>query len=312
MTETVVEAKGLTKYYGAKAAVDGLSFSIPRGIVYALVGRNGAGKTTAMQTLLGFLVPTRGTSSVFGCDSQSLTPEIRSRVGYVAEGHHLYGWMRIRDLARFSGRTHPRWSQKAFRSMMGYFELGEDQRIRSLSNGQRAQVSLAATLACGPELLVMDDPTLGVDAAVRRDFLRGVVDLVTREGRTVLFSTHDLGDVEQIADRVGIMDEGVLRTEATVDELKANVVTYHLTFDGDVPGSAALPRLVDSLVVGNEMTVTVVGPGPDIDDALEKLDTRSCERIDTSLEDIFVHYTAGRRQRRLSFTDLDADGEEQE
>ena len=304
MSDTVVQVEGLTKYFGARAALDSLTFSVRKGEVYALIGRNGAGKTTAIRMMLGFLEPTRGKSTLFGCDSQALTPEIRERVGYLAEGHHLYGWMRIRQLARFTSDTHPRWNESRFRGFMEYFDLDTSQRIRSLSNGERAQVSLSVALACDPELLIMDDPTLGVDAATRRDFLRGIVDLVSREQRTVLLTTHILSDVERVADRIGIIDKAVLRADLTVDELKANLAKYQLRFDGEVPREAAIPRAVYQLVCGDELTVTVVKPGPDVADALDKLGAQSCEPMEMSLEDAFIDYTSGGRIRRASFGEL--------
>lgn len=304
MSDTVVQVEGLTKYFGARAALDSLTFSVRKGEVYALIGRNGAGKTTAIRMMLGFLEPTRGKSTLFGCDSQALTPEIRERVGYLAEGHHLYGWMRIRQLARFTSDTHPRWNESRFRGFMDYFDLDTSQRIRSLSNGERAQVSLSVALACDPELLIMDDPTLGVDAATRRDFLRGIVDIVSREQRTVLFSTHILADVERIADRVGIIDRGILRADVPLAEFKSGLAKYHLTFDGSVPPDIAVPRSVHQLVLDRELTVTVARPGPDTEEALRQLGAGSCDPVEMSLEDAFVDYTSGGRVQRVPFGDV--------
>lgn len=183
MSDVVVEARGLTRYFNGKAVVDQVSFKVRSGEVFAMLGRNGAGKTTLLRMLLGLLPPTRGEASVLGDDSQRLTPATRERVGFLAEGHHLYAWMRIGHLAEFTRQTHPRFDQERFTDFLDYFALDPKQKTRSLSNGQRAQVSLSLCLACEPDLLIMDDPTLGVDPGVRRDFLRGVVDLVTDEKR---------------------------------------------------------------------------------------------------------------------------------
>jgi ABC-2 type transport system ATP-binding protein len=300
MSESAVEVRGITKYYGAKAAVYDVSFAARRGEVYALVGPNGAGKTTIMRMLLGMLEPTRGGAALLGCDCRALTPQVRERVGYLAEGHHLYGWMRIGQLAEFGRETHPRWNGELFAGFLEYFRLEPEQKIRSLSNGQRAQVSLAAALACEPELLIMDDPTLGVDAAVRREFLRGVVDLVAREGRTVIFSSHILSDVERVADRIGVLVEGVLRADLSLDEFKASVVRYHLTFAETVPAKLDVPRTVSVTVSGREVELTAVRPGEDTEAALKGLGAASCEQVEMSLEDAFVDYTSG-RERRVPF-----------
>ena len=304
MTETIIEAAGVTKYFGAREVLNQLSFSVRKGEVYALLGRNGVGKTTAIQMVLGFLTPTRGSTSIFGHDSQALSPECRSRIGYLAEGHHLYGWMRVDDLARFTGNTHPRWNGDRFRAFVDYFGLDGNQRVHSLSNGERAQVSLSTALACDPEVLVMDDPTLGVDPATRRDFLRGIVDLVSREQRTVLFTTHILSDVERIADRIGIIDQGALRVDATLDEFRSSLVRYHLVFDGEPPEELKIPRMVSLLALDQEVSVTVVRPGPDTEEALGELGARNCEPVEMSLEDAFVDYTSGGRARRGSFAEI--------
>jgi ABC-2 type transport system ATP-binding protein len=298
MSEPVVEVRGITRYFGTKAAVYDVSFAARRGEVFALLGPNGAGKTTVMRMLLGMLEPTRGSASLFGCDSRALTPEFRARVGYLAEGHHLYGWMRIGRLAEFTRGTHPRWNGKLFDRFLDYFRLQPEQRIRSLSNGQRAQVSLAVALACDPELLIMDDPTLGVDAAVRREFLRGVVDLVGREGRTVIFSSHVLADVERVADRIAILVDGVLRADLELQSFKDSLVRYHLTFESEAPASPEVPRTVSVTRSGRSLEITVVRPDDAVRAALEALGPSSCETVEMSLEDAFVDYVHPSRSVR--------------
>ncbi len=165
-----IRTSGLTRYFGHKAALRGLTLDIPRGQVTALVGHNGAGKTTLIRMLLGLLPPTRGRSELLGHDSQSLTPEVRTRVGYLAEGHFLWGWMRVRDTARLQRETFPRWDQPLFDAMLKFFGVTPDARVRQISRGQRAGVSLAMTLATDPELLILDDPSMGLDPVARRAF----------------------------------------------------------------------------------------------------------------------------------------------
>jgi ABC-2 type transport system ATP-binding protein len=146
----------------------------------------------------------------------------------------------------------------------------------------------------------MDDPTLGLDAGTRRDFLRGVVDLVGREGRTVIISTHILSDVERVADRIGILIDGVLRTDVTIEEFKRSLTKYHLTFEGEVPQDFSIPRAVSITVLGRDVHITVVGAGPDVTEALDHLGAATCEPLDLSLEDAFIEYTAG-GERRIPF-----------
>jgi len=207
MSEMVLQTEGLTKYYGGKLALDHFTIRIPRGCICGFVGRNGSGKTTAIKLLLGFLNPTAGSSQVLGCNSQQLTPAIRQRIGYVSEGHRLIRWMTIAEIAKFQRAFFPgQWDIKLFWDMIEYFDLSKKQKIKYLSNGQRAQVSLALALAPNPELLIMDDPTLGLDAAIRRQFLEGMIGLIMWQGRTIFFSSHILGDVERVADRIVARD----------------------------------------------------------------------------------------------------------
>jgi ABC-2 type transport system ATP-binding protein len=231
MAETVLETHGLTKYYGGRLALDHLDLQIPPGCICGFVGRNGAGKTTAIKLMLGLLNPTAGSSSLLGCDSQQLTPAIRQRIGYVTEGHHLFRWMTIGGIERFQRAFFPKkWDNKFFADMIEYFRLSRKQKIKHLSNGQRAQVSLALALAPNPELLIMDDPTLGLDAAIRRQFLEGMIELIMRQGRTILFSSHILGDVERVADRIAVIDKGVLRANCSLEQFRKAVKKVIVTF----------------------------------------------------------------------------------
>ena len=158
----------------------------------------------------------------------SLPPAVRERIGYLAEGHHLYPNMRINEHRNFVRRFYPRWSDTDFQKLMGYFELDQRSKIKHLSRGQQAQVALALTLAPAPELLIMDDPTLGLDPAVRREFLESMITLIQQEGRTVLFSSHILSDVERVADRIGIIEAGTLLVDCPATELKELVKKVRL------------------------------------------------------------------------------------
>lgn len=301
MNDAIIEVRDLCKYFGRNEVIRDLSFSVHQGEIFAFLGRNGTGKTTTIQILLGMLEPTRGSCSIFGCDSRHLTPAVRQRIGYLAEAHHLPEWMQIGQLASFTAETHPLWDARQFTVFLDYFGLDMKSRIGALSLGQRAQTYLSLTLACGPEVLIMDDPTLGVDAIVRRDFLRGMVDLVATRGRTVLISTHNLADVEHVADRIAIIDGGTIRVLASLAAFKENVVKYHMAFAREAPDRISVPRAVDVLRLDKDLTVTVVRPGPDVDEALSHLGAATTERVNISLEDAFVDYTGGGRQRRVSF-----------
>jgi len=301
MAEIVLETKGLTKYYGAGIALDHLDVRIPRGCICGFLGRNGAGKTTAIKLMLGLLEPTAGSAHLLGCDSTALPPAVRQRIGYVTEGHRLFRWMTIARLEKFQQAFFPKqWDGKFFADMIEYFELSKKQKIKHLSNGQRAQVSLALALAPNPELLIMDDPTLGLDAAIRRQFLEGMIELITRQGRTVLFSSHILADVERVADRVVVIDKGVLRADCSLEEFRTSVRKVVLHFDNSVPADVELEGLLHCRRSERQLELTLVG----VDDAevaawADRAGTERFDFVEMNLEDQFIEFTSPPHRKRL-------------
>ena len=191
--------------------------------VYGLLGRNGSGKSTAIKMMLGMVHPDSGRVELFGEDGFRLKPQTRARIAYLAEGHPLYRWMTIGETVRFTRAFSPTWSDALLGQILDHFWLSPRARIRRLSGGERAQVSLALAVAADPELLILDDPTLGLDTVVRRDFLESLIQIIQRRGRTILFSSHILGDVERVADRIGILVDGVLRGDCPTDHFKDSI-----------------------------------------------------------------------------------------
>jgi len=301
MNEIVLETNGLTKYYGTALAVDHLDLKVPAGCICGFVGRNGAGKTTAIKLMLGLLGPTAGSSRLLGCDSTALTPEIRQRIGYVTEGHRLFRWMTIGNLERFQRAFFPdQWDGKLFADMIEYFELSRKKKIKHISNGQRAQVSLALALAPKPELLIMDDPTLGLDAAIRRQFLEGMIELIMRQGRTVLFSSHILADVERVADRIAVIDKGRLRANCSLEEFRSAVKKAIFTFAESVPTEIDIEGLLHCRRSENQLELTLVGTEDEIIAQWAK--SAGAEEIQTpkmNLEDQFIEFTAPANRKKL-------------
>ncbi len=301
MVETVLKTKGLTKYYGSRLAVDHLDLEIPRGCICGFVGRNGAGKTTAIKLMLGLLNPTTGTSQLLGCDSAELTPAIRQRIGYVTEGHRLFSWMTIAGIEKFQRAFFPnQWDDKFFSDMIEYFSLSKKQKIKHLSNGQRAQVSLALTLAPNPELLIMDDPTLGLDAAIRRQFLEGMIELIMRQGRTVLFSSHILGDVERVSDRIVVIDKGVLRANCNLEQFRKAVKKVMVRFEESVPDTVDIDGLLHCRRNEKELELILIGTDDEkISDWASKTKASEFSIIKMNLEDQFIEFTAPANHKRL-------------
>ncbi len=295
MADAIV-TRGLTKYYGDKPVVRSLGLRVPAGCVYGFLGRNGAGKSTTIKMLLGMVQPDRGTVELLGQPVERLTTEVRRRIAYLAEGHPLYPWMTVGQAVDFTRSFYPSWNQPLLEGILDHFELARSAKLRRLSNGQRAQVSLALAIAPDPELLVLDDPTLGLDTVVRRDFLESLIEIIQRQGRTILFSSHVLGDVERVADRIGVLVDGVLRVDCPTEHFKQSVRKVVLAFHGTPPPLPALPGLIGSRQVGPRTELTVVGWTPAQRAAVEALAPVSVEVVELNLEDAFIEYTRGPRR----------------
>jgi ABC-2 type transport system ATP-binding protein len=221
MNDPVIEVTDLTRHFGTKTALRSVSLSMPRGAVYGLVGANGAGKTTLIKHILGLLRPQSGTVRVFGRDPVADPVGVLSRVGYLSEEPDLPGWMRIDEFMRYTSAFHPDWDDAFAQKLQQEFRLDPVVKVGNLSKGQRARAGLVAALAFRPDLLLLDEPSSGLDPIVRRDILEAIMRTVADEGRTVLFSSHLLDEVERVADHVTMISHGRIVQSAPLNELKA-------------------------------------------------------------------------------------------
>lgn len=295
MTDAIV-TRGLTRYYGRKKVVDSLDLHVPEGSVYGLLGRNGSGKSTTIKMLLGLVRPDRGSAQLLGEDSSALSPAVKARIAYLAEGHPFLKWMTVEEAIRFTRSFYPHWNGELLNQILDHFALPRRSKIRRLSHGQRAQVSLALAVAPDPELLILDDPTLGLDTVVRRDFLESLIQIIQRQGRTILISSHILADVERVADRIGILVDGVLRVDCPTDYFKTSLRKLVLEFAAEPPAFPACEGLVGSWRVGSRLEVVIVGYGPLHERLIESLEPVAVEALELNLEDAFIEYTRGPRR----------------
>ncbi|MDA1050696.1 MAG: ABC transporter ATP-binding protein [Planctomycetota bacterium] len=284
-----IRTRELTRYFGHNAALRSLTLDVPRGQVTALIGHNGAGKTTLIRLLLGLLPPTRGRAELLGCDSRSLTPEVRARVGYLAEGHFLWGWMKARDAARLQRETFPRWDQHLFDSMLKFFGVASNARVGQISRGQRAGVSLAMTLATDPELLVLDDPSMGLDPVARRALVEGLLAFARRDDRTILVCTHLLDDVERLADRIAIVSHGRLLVDSGLSEFRERVCGWTLDAEFGAQQAAQIPGLIDSRQTRERTHLVVADPDLETEAAIQRI-SGTARREELTLEDAVLAY----------------------
>ncbi|MBX2802434.1 MAG: ABC transporter ATP-binding protein [Myxococcales bacterium] len=234
MSHWAVETRGLQIAFGRRRVITDLQLRVPTGVVYGLLGRNGAGKTTTLRMLLGILRPDEGELVFDGASLRRGTPKTRQRIGYVSQQQHFYPWMRVRRLGRFVGSFYPTWRDELFEELLGELAIEPAQRVGELSGGTRMKLALALALAHEPPLLILDEPTAGVDPVTRREILDHLRRLVDRQGRTVLFSTHHVSEIEDIGDEVGILHEGRIFWQGPVAKLTEHVREVH----GPVPEGA--------------------------------------------------------------------------
>jgi ABC-2 type transport system ATP-binding protein len=235
----VIKTYGLTKMFGRTAAVNKLDLEVPAGAVFALLGDNGAGKSTTIRMLTGLLPPDAGSATILGQDCWTKAVELRHKVGYVPERPKFYDWMTVAEIGWFTAGFHAAGFLPRYEKWVAQFKLRGNAKLKNLSKGEYAKVGLALALAPDPDVLILDEPTSGLDLKVRREFLQSMVGLAG-EGRTVLISSHQIAEVERVASHAAFLSKGRLLLAATMDELKARIVRYRLRFEGEAPDPARL------------------------------------------------------------------------
>ena len=217
----VISLANVSRRFGEHQALDDVSLHVPRGGVFGLVGANGAGKTTLIRHILGLLEPDSGTVRVFDLDPAAESVEVLRRIGYLSETRDLPGSMTVGELLRYTRAFHPGWDPAFAESLREQFGLNPDARVKHLSQGQLAKAGLIVALAYRPELLLLDEPSSGLDPVVRRDILEAIIRTVADEGRTVLFSSHLLDEIERVADHVAMIHGGRIALSGRLEDVKA-------------------------------------------------------------------------------------------
>jgi ABC-2 type transport system ATP-binding protein len=295
--EFAVEVSGLSKMFRKTAAVNGLDLQIKKGTIFGFIGPNGAGKTTTIKMLMGLLKPDGGKATVLGLDPQKDFEAIKQRVGYVPEQHLEYRWMKVREVIKFCRTFYEKWNDEMCGQLMEQFKLKGDDKVKWLSKGMLAKLSLLLAVSHEPELLLLDEPTGGLDPLIREEFLDGVVRTASGEHQTVFFSSHTISDVQRFADTVGIINEGQLLCHKPVDLFLEKTKRIRLLVEGGTLPHELTKGAVYHYIDGRECVVTVddFEPGtPAKFDACSGV--KVIEVVDVGLEDILKDYIRGRRQ----------------
>ena len=288
MSENILEIQSLRRQFGETIALDGVSLTVPKGGVFGLIGGNGAGKTTLIKHTLGLLKAQSGSVRVFGLDPVADPVGTLGRIGYLSENRELFDWMRVHQIISYTAAFYPSWDPVYAERLRRDFDLDPMANIKTLSRGQRARTGLLLALAHRPDLLILDEPSSGLDPVVRRDILGAIIRTIADEGRTVLFSSHLLDEVERVADHIAILHQGKIHLSAPMDRvmLDHKRVQFRLPVVVDtVPGNGIWLQAEGS---GKDWSVVTVASTEAIQEATVAMGAliQSIEPI--SLEDIFV------------------------
>jgi ABC-2 type transport system ATP-binding protein len=256
----IIETKNLTRRFGRMEAVHGLDLAVPAGSVFALLGPNGAGKTTTLKMLMNLLVPTAGSAQVLGVDSRRLGERELAQIGYVSENQQLPLWMTVRQLLDYCRPFYPTWDAALEQTLLARFDLPLERKLAQLSRGMTMKAALLSSLAYRPKLLVLDEPFSGLDALVRDEFIKGVLEVSGAGEWTVLISSHDIEEVERLADHVAMIEAGRLRLSEPTEALQGRFRRVEVTGapDGAEPGrgwlewerAGALTKFVETNYAG--------------------------------------------------------------
>jgi ABC-2 type transport system ATP-binding protein len=239
----IIEIEGLTRRFGKTEAVNQLTLQVPEGAIYAFLGPNGAGKSTTIQTLLNLLRPTSGTARVFGVETTAFGPAELAQIGYVSENQKLPEAMTVAEFLAWCKPMYPTWDDAFCADLLARFELPPDRKLKNLSRGMKMKAALLASIAYRPRLLILDEPFSGLDPLMRDEFIRGILELSEQEKWTVFVSSHDIDEVERLADWVGILNQGKLYLSEASESLQRRFRRVEFTVaEENRKLPAALPR----------------------------------------------------------------------
>lgn len=292
--EYVVECNNLTHYYGKRLIYEDMSFKIKKGSIFGLLGKNGTGKTTTINILNGYLKPKSGQCLIFGEDSQSLSPQAKARMGFLMEGHIQYNFMNISQIEKFYSSFYPRWKKEPYYELMEKLEVESYQKISTMSCGQRSQVALGLILAQDPDLMVLDDYSMGLDAGYRRLFLDYLKEYATAENKTIFITSHIIQDLEDFIKDIVVLDYRSVLLSTTVNDFKNNFKQFKFTLKTEqVPEIPKGPVITNFEIIKKRGVIYSFKELNEVRRHLQelKIPFENLEQAPMSLEDAFIGLT---------------------
>lgn len=244
MSTNCIETHNLSKHFGHKKAVNKLELAIPSGGIHAIVGSNGAGKSTLFRMLLGVETPTSGSAFVLGENCMDLSASTRARIAYVNEEHTLPMWMKVKDLLHMQKYFYPNWNEQVYRSVVGYFDVDISQKVSGLSRGERAGLNLAMVMAQQCEVLILDEPTLGLDVVAKQSFLEAILFSEFELNSTIIYCSHQMEEIERVAENLIVLEKGRLENNSPPEDFVNRISNYIVHFDGVKPDSSQFSGLL--------------------------------------------------------------------
>jgi ABC-2 type transport system ATP-binding protein len=299
MTESAITIEGLHFSYGSKQVLKGVDLEVPKGSIFGFLGRNGTGKTTTIKTMLGLQKPLKGRCVIGGLDSFTQTLDVRKRIGFMAEDQQMYGWMKVGRIIKWVAGFYSDWDYKFADELAERLGISKKTKVKALSKGQNSSLALLLALGHRPDIVILDDPTLGLDPIARKDFLRHVIDLLQSNGVTVFFSSHLLYEIEPVADHIAILDDGVIIKASRTEQLRDSVRKFVLTPKPDADFQELL-GVLDVLKIGDNVSITFEDCDDEKRNRLKGMSANGMTEVALNLDEIFEAYVIGNRGRELS------------
>jgi ABC-2 type transport system ATP-binding protein len=288
----LLQARHLCKSFGRKKVLNDFNLSLEEGKVYGLLGKNGEGKTTLIRMIMGIIPGDKGQIRYKGNEIKFNQSLYKKEVGYIPEESIFFGWMTIKELMSFNSSFYPKWNENKAKELLDRFDLEGNLKIKNLSRGMKLKLGLIVAISAEPELLILDDPTSGMDVPTRHDFLKGIIREILDEGTSILFSSHLVHELEGIIDHLGILHNGNLVLEENFEKVKNDAKKVHLVFDVSVPDGIDIPGMLTKQIDGNKCDLGFYPWSEEVKGELEALLPTKMDVEPMTLEEIFIHFVA--------------------